>query len=106
VFDWTILKYQQSQTAPAGAPQRAIAAGTSGGAAGAGGMSAGGQDLQEIQRNGETAEGSRRRLSAGGLASGSMEASKHKSSGPDDTTTKEVNFLLFSVSCWTYHLFR
>jgi hypothetical protein len=67
---------------------------------------AGGQDLQEIQRNGETAEGSRRRLSAGGLASGSMEASKHKSSGPDDTTTKEVSFLLFSVSFWTYHLFR
>ncbi|CAM6045061.1 unnamed protein product [Sphagnum compactum] len=77
VFDWTILKYQQSQTAPAGAPQRAI-------------VSLLGTDLQEIQRNGETAEGSRRRLSAGGLASGSMEASKHKSSGPDDTTTKEV----------------
>jgi len=91
VFDWTILKYQQSQIAPTGAPQRAIpgAGGTSSGVAGAGGALPGGQDTREVQRNAEAPDGNRRRLSTGVLPSGSMEAPKHKSPGLDDTTAKE-----------------
>ncbi|CAK9881522.1 unnamed protein product [Sphagnum jensenii] len=94
VFDWTILKYQQSQIATAGAPQRANpgAGGTSSGAAGVGGLPAvvaGGQDGREVQRGAEAADSNRRRLGTGVLASGSVEAPKLKSSGLDDMTAKE-----------------
>jgi len=90
VFDWTILKYQQSQIAPTGAPQRAIpgAGGMSNVVAGASGVPAGGQDVRDIQWNAEAADGNRRRLSTGALASGSMETPKHKSPGLEDTTAK------------------
>jgi hypothetical protein len=49
---------------------------------------AGGQDVRDIQWNAEAADGNRRRLSTGALASGSMETPKHKSPGLEDTTAK------------------
>jgi hypothetical protein len=52
---------------------------------------AGGQDVRDIQWNAEAADGNRRRLSTGALASGSMETPKHKSPGLEDTTAKIVS---------------
>ncbi len=62
-------------------------------------MFSGGQDVRDIQWNAEAADGNRRRLSTGALASGSMETPKHKSPGLEDTTAKIVSSsqLIFPV---------
>ncbi|KAG0504224.1 hypothetical protein M758_1G015300 [Ceratodon purpureus] len=89
VFDWTILKYQQSQIA--GAPSRSLGAsgGQSSGALGAGAdRASGGQNPRDTQRTTEPQDAARRRLVGGATGSGSnaLESSKHKSPGPDETS--------------------
>ncbi|KAJ7555189.1 hypothetical protein O6H91_05G025700 [Diphasiastrum complanatum] len=90
VFDWTILKYQQSQIATA--PQRAVAAlgGTSSGAKVMGistDRPSGGQDNREGLRTSDFPEVTRRRPPggvSGAGALGTMEAAKHKGTGLDE----------------------
>ncbi|KAH8931650.1 hypothetical protein BDL97_19G033000 [Sphagnum fallax] len=97
VFDWTILKYQQSQIP--GAPARANpgVGGPSGVAAGVTvDRAAGGLNIQDGQRNVEGADTSRRRMPGaaavpGGIAS--SDAPKHKSPGADGTIPKETGVL-------------
>jgi hypothetical protein len=50
-------------------------------------------DVHDIQWNVKAADNNCCRLSIGALASGSMEATKHKSPGLEDTTAKRINFL-------------
>ncbi|KAG6546473.1 hypothetical protein Mapa_012022 [Marchantia paleacea] len=97
VFDWTILKYQQSQIA--GAPPRSVPGpgGTSSGATAAvaaADRAAGGQEGRDAQRNSDAVEGARRRLTTSAIGTGGMtsfgEPPKHKSPGPDETTTKDT----------------
>ncbi|OAE30849.1 hypothetical protein AXG93_2615s1040 [Marchantia polymorpha subsp. ruderalis] len=97
VFDWTILKYQQSQIA--GAAPRSVPGpgGTSSGATAAvaaADRAAGGQEGRDAQsRNVDAVEGARRRLTTTAIGTGGMtsfgEPPKHKSPGPDETTTKD-----------------
>ncbi|KAG0578462.1 hypothetical protein KC19_4G024800 [Ceratodon purpureus] len=87
VFDWTILKYQQSQIA--GAPSRPVAGpgGSSGAVAAAG---TGAERLtRDTQRTADPADAARRRL-VGGTGSGGIDAPKHKSPGADEGTAKET----------------
>ncbi|CAM6115313.1 unnamed protein product [Calypogeia fissa] len=97
VFDWTILKYQQSQIA--GAPPRSVPGpgGTSSGATAAVAVAdrpAGGQEGREAQRNADAVEGARRRLTTSAIGTGGMtalgEPAKHKSPGPDEVTAKDT----------------
>lgn len=87
VFDWTILKYQQTQIASS--PQRPVGekigtAGPSIGvmAAGAAADAGSGQDGRQLPRNSDAADGGRRRLMgkfSGAGAQGSSETPKLKS---------------------------
>lgn len=105
VFDWTILKYQQSQIA--GGPSRTVPApgGTSGAAAaaaataGAGAgtgtgvdLSSGGQNPRDTLRTTEPADAARRRLVPGSGSGGTnpWDAPKHKSPGHDESITKDT----------------
>jgi casein kinase 1 len=105
VFDWTILKYQQSQIA--GGPSRTVPApgGTSGAAAaaaataGAGAgtgtgvdRSSGGQNPRDTLRTTEPADAARRRLVPGSGSGGTnpLDAPKHKSPGHDESITKDT----------------
>jgi len=95
VFDWTILKYQQSQIG--GAPSRTLAGGggTSSGAAGvavAVDRGLAGQNSRDIQRSTEPTDGARRRLASGVATVGNVnaiEVSKHKSPGVDEAVMKD-----------------
>ncbi|KAL3681228.1 hypothetical protein R1sor_024184 [Riccia sorocarpa] len=99
VFDWTILKYQQSQIA--GAPPRSVPGqGTSSGATGAvaaAERAAGGQEGRDAQRNSDAVEGARRRLTSSAIGTGGMtalgEPPKHKSPGPDEPSTKDTGII-------------
>ncbi|KAH9326978.1 hypothetical protein KI387_007156, partial [Taxus chinensis] len=89
VFDWTILKYQQTQIA--NAPQRPIGAavGTSSGAAAVVDKHSGAQDGRETSRNSTVVDGLRRRTS-GPLVNPSGPP-KHKSPAANESGTgKEV----------------
>jgi casein kinase 1 len=95
VFDWTILKYQQSQST--GGPQRTSPAlgGTSSGATGAGAVVdhvSGAQTLRDAQRTTEPADAARQRLATGVVGSGGLKSSeipKLKSPGQDEAITKD-----------------
>jgi len=54
-----------------------------------------GQDVRDIQWNVKAADDNCCRLSIGALTLGSMEATKHKSPGLEDTTAKRIIFLQF-----------
>jgi casein kinase 1 len=91
VFDWTILKYQQSQIA--GGPSRAVGApGGSSAAAAAATGTAGDRPAgsQNPQRTSEPTDSARRRLGGGSSGMNSLDAPKHKSPGPDDGATKDT----------------
>jgi len=88
VFDWTILKYQQSQIA--GPPVRPVAGpgGSSGAVAGTGTGADRAGLTRDTQRTADPADAARRRL-VGGTGSGGMnplDAPKHKSPGADEAT--------------------
>ncbi|CAM6062722.1 unnamed protein product [Sphagnum tenellum] len=98
VFDWTLLKYQQSRSP--GAPERANpGAGDPSVAAGAGATidcAAGGSNVQDGQRTVEAADSSHRQ--APGAAAGpvgiiSSDAPKLKNSEADSTMRKETRVL-------------
>ncbi|CAM6058027.1 unnamed protein product [Sphagnum tenellum] len=99
VFDWTILKYQQSQST--GGPQRTSPAlgGTSSGATGAGAVVdhvSGAQTLRDAQRTTEPADAARQRLATGVVGSGGLKSSeipKLKSPGQDEAITKDSGIL-------------
>ncbi|CAK9863135.1 unnamed protein product [Sphagnum jensenii] len=79
VFDWTILKYQQSQSM--GGPQRVS------------NNFAGPQNFRDPHRTTEPADAARRRLAPGVVASGGVkpsEAPKLKSPGRDEATIKDL----------------
>ncbi|KAH8943817.1 hypothetical protein BDL97_13G074300 [Sphagnum fallax] len=96
VFDWTILKYQQSQSM--GGPQRVspAAGGTSSGAGAVVDHASGPQNFRDPHRTTEPADAARRRLAPGVVASGGVkpsEAPKLKSPGRDEATIKDLGIL-------------
>ncbi|BFI41791.1 protein MpPAPK1.3 [Marchantia polymorpha subsp. ruderalis] len=112
VFDWTILKYQQSQIAGAAPPSVPGPDGTRSGAkaaVAAADRAAGGQEGRDAQsRNVDAVEGARRRLTATAIGTGGMtsfgEPPKHKSPGPDETTTTDNSTSSSLVSVVVYQL--
>jgi len=85
VFDWTILKYQQSQIS--GVPSRTLGAAGGQSSGAAGDRASAGQNLRETQRAAE-ADASRRRLVGGAIGSGAsnaLESSKHRSPGHEES---------------------
>lgn len=92
VFDWTILKYQQTQSAADPRPHSALVAGKFGtGASGTPERVSAGHDGRE--RRSGTGDGTHRRSNGVNnfLQSGSTDHNKYKSTGLDDpSTTKEV----------------
>jgi casein kinase 1 len=83
VFDWTILKYQQSQIAGGSSTRLGASAGQTSGALGTGATGS-----RDAQRPTEPMDPSRRRLPGGANGSGvanALDSSKHKSPGPDES---------------------
>ncbi|CAK9870617.1 unnamed protein product [Sphagnum jensenii] len=121
VFDWTILKYQQSQSM--GGPQRVsvesldkplmqlsafvlsffqpASGGTSSGAGAVVDHASGPQNFQDPHRTTEPADAAHRRLAPGVVASGGVkpsEAPKLKSPGREEATIKDLDGRLLWVA--------